>query len=300
MLTRSSWLHLRIPFSYFLLPVYLFSLSTSPNLNESRMLWVFIILHLFLYPASNGYNSYFDKDEESIGGLKTPPPVNKGLYALALLFDGLALLFGLWKINIVFTLMLLVYGLISKAYSHPAVRLKKYPILGWFVAGLFQGFFTFIMCYIGINNFSLENILNPHVMLPALLTSVMLWGNYPMTQVYQHKEDLKRGDITLSIKLGIRGTFIFTGIVFTLAITGFLFYFIEFFSMKYAVHFLLALVPVLIYFVFWFLKILKKESNANYKYLMGLNFISATCLSGFFIYFFLDSSQVLQAVQGGY
>ncbi len=300
MLTRSSWLHLRIPFSYFLLPVYLFSLSVSPNLNESRMLWVFIILHLFLYPASNGYNSYFDKDEESIGGLKTPPPVNKGLYALALLFDGLALVFGIWKINIVFTLMLLVYGLISKAYSHPAIRLKKYPILGWFAAGLFQGFFTFIMCYIGINNFSLENTLNAHVLLPAILTSIMLWGNYPMTQVYQHKEDLKRGDITLSIKLGIRGTFIFTSIVFMVAVAGFIFYFLEFFSMKYAVHFLFALMPVLVYFTFWFFKILKKESNADYKHMMGLNFISATCLSAFFIYFFLDSSQVLQAIMGGY
>src|SRR5687767_5389569 len=107
MLTRSSWLHLRIPFSYFLLPVYLFSLSISPNLNESRMLWVFIILHLFLYPASNGYNSYFDKDEKSIGGLKTPPPVNKGLYSLALLFDGVALLLGFWKVNILFVIMVL-------------------------------------------------------------------------------------------------------------------------------------------------------------------------------------------------
>src|SRR5690349_14747751 len=128
MLSRSSWLHLRIPFSYFLLPVYLFSLAISPNLNEARLIWVFIILHLFLYPASNGYNSYFDKDEKSIGGLRNPPPVNKGLYFLALLFDLIALVLGYWKINALFAIMLFIYGLISKAYSHPSIRLKKMPV----------------------------------------------------------------------------------------------------------------------------------------------------------------------------
>lgn len=300
MLTRSSWLHLRIPFSYFLLPVFLFSLAISPNLNEGRMLWVFIILHVFLYPASNGYNSYFDKDEKSIGGLKNPPPVNKGLYWLALVFDALALILGLLKINLLFTVMLLVYGLISKAYSHPAIRLKKYPILGWLAAGLFQGFFTFIMCYVGINNFSLENCWSAHVLVPAALTSVMLWGNYPMTQVYQHEEDTKRSDITLSVKLGIRGTFLFTAGVFTVAVAGFIFYFIQFFEIKYAYAFLIALFPVLAYFTFWFFKVLKDAGNANYRYTMALNFISATCLNIFFIYFFLESSQVLQAIKAGY
>ncbi len=300
MLSQSSWLHLRIPFSYFLLPVYLFSLAISPNLNESRMLWVFVILHVFLYPASNGYNSYFDKDEKSIGGLKNPPPVNKGLYFLALLFDLIALLLGFWKINALFVLMLFIYGLISKAYSHPSVRLKKYPILGWIAAGLFQGFFTFIMCYVGINNFSIENCWGAHVLIPATLSSLMLWGNYPMTQVYQHEEDAKRGDHTLSLKLGIRGTFIFTAIVFSIAVAGFIFYFIEFFRIKYAYSFLLALFPVLGYFLFWFLKVLKDESKANYSFAMGLNFVSSTCLNIFFIYFFLESSQVLQAIQAGY
>jgi 1,4-dihydroxy-2-naphthoate octaprenyltransferase len=300
MLSRSSWLHLRLPFSYFLLPVYLFSLAISPNLSESRMMWVFIILHIFLYPASNGYNSYFDKDEKSIGGLKNPPPVNKGLYFLALLFDLIALILGYWKISGLFTMMLLVYGLISKAYSHPSIRLKKYPVLGWVAAGFFQGFFTFVMSYVGINNFSLENCWSPHVLIPAILSSVMLWGNYPMTQVYQHEEDAKRGDHTLSLKLGIRGTFVFTAVVFSVAVAGFVFYFIEFFEVKYAYAFVLALFPVLAYFLFWFLKVWKDESKANYTYAMRLNFVSATCLNVFFIYFFLDATQVLQAIKAGY
>src|SRR5687768_12846143 len=138
MFSRSSWLHLRIPFSYFLLPIYLFSLSLSPNFTGPRIGWVFLIMHFFLYPASNGFNSYFDKDEKSIGVLKNPPPVRKGLYYLSLLFDLIAIMLGYLKINLTFAVMLLIYGLVSKAYSHPSIRIKKYPITGWIITGVFQ------------------------------------------------------------------------------------------------------------------------------------------------------------------
>lgn len=296
MFSRSSWLHLRIPFSYFLLPVFLFAVAISPNISEPRLLWVFVILHLLLYPASNGFNSYFDKDEKSIGGLKNPPKVNKGLYYLALIFDAIALLMGYFIINPLFAMMLFLYGMVSKAYSHPMIRLKKYPITGWIAAGVFQGAFTFLMCYVGLNNFSLAASFKAHVLIPSLLTTVVLWANYPMTQVYQHEEDLKRGDQTLSVKLGIRGTFYFTALVFMVATVQFIFYFIEFHQLKYAITFLLALTPVLSFFLFWFLKVRKDETFASYGYAMGLNFISATCLNAFFIYLFLDSSQVLQVL----
>jgi hypothetical protein len=296
MFSRSSWLHLRIPFSYFLLPVFLFSLSMSPNFNGARIGWVFLIMHFFLYPASNGFNSYFDKDEKSIGGLKNPPPVQKGLYYLALLFDFIAVVLGVLKINTEFAIMLLIYGLVSKAYSHPSVRLKKYPIMGWIVTGVFQGFFTFLMCYIGLNDFSILNSLQNNVLIAGAITTIMLWANYPLTQVYQHEEDLKRGDITLSLKLGIRGTFLFSSICFSIAAAGFLYFFNQFYDGKYSVIFLLALVPVMIYFLYWFSRIYTDQLYANHRHAMWLNFISATCLNAFFVYMFLDASQVLQVV----
>lgn len=299
MFSRSSWLHLRIPFSYFLLPIYLFSLSISPNIAGAGLGWVFLILHFFLYPASNGYNSYFDKDEKSIGGLKNPPPVNKGLYYLSLLFDVIAVVLGYLKVNLTFAIMLVIYGLVSKAYSHPAIRLKKYPITGWIITGLFQGLFTFAMCYIGVNKFTIENI-RSNVLIPGLLTSVMLWANYPMTQVYQHEEDHKRGDRTFSLMLGIKGTFFFAAGFFTLAMIGFVWYLTTTFALKYAITFLIVLSPVLIFFLVWFSRVLKNELEADYKKTMWLNFISATCMNGFFIYLFLDSSHVIQALQGGF
>jgi len=297
MFSRSSWLHLRIPFSYFLLPVFFFALSISPNISPTPLLWALFIVHILLYPASNGYNSYFDKDEKSIGGLKNPPPVKKGLYYLSLLFDVLAIVLGYLKINLIFALLLFVYGLVSKAYSHPAVRLKKYAITSWAVAGLFQGLFTFVMCYVAINKFGLEQTFKPSVLIPGALTTLMLWANYPMTQIYQHEEDAKRGDITLSYKLGIKGTFIFAGVTFLVAAIGFVFYFIHFFEASYAWDFILFTSPVALFFMYWFLLVLKDESKANFAHTMWLNFISATCLNGFFIYFLLDATQLIQLFQ---
>lgn len=297
MLSTSSWLHLRIPFSYFLLPVFLFSLAISPNFSAKSLLWTFIIIHLFLYPASNGYNSYFDKDEQSIGGLKNPPPVNKGLYYLSLLFDAIAIILGYLMINLTFALMLFIYGLVSKAYSHPGIRLKKFPITGWIVAGVFQGLFTFAMCYVGINDYSVESIFRFSILVPGTLSTVMLWANYPMTQIYQHEEDAKRGDMTISRMLGIRGTFYFVGITFSIVTIGFILYFNNFFSAKYAWIFLGALFPVASYFFYWLLRAHRDTTKADYSHTMWLNFISATCLNIFFIYLFLNSTQIAQMLQ---
>jgi 1,4-dihydroxy-2-naphthoate octaprenyltransferase len=294
MFSKSSWLHLRIPFSYYLLPVYLFALAISPNFSESGIVWTFIIVHFLLYPASNGYNSYFDKDEKSIGGLKNPPKVTVGLYYLSIGFDVIALFLGFIFISLEFCTLLFLYGLISKAYSHPSIRLKKFPIVGWLTVSLFQGGFTLMMCYIGINHYSFSSVVQPTVLFAGVLATLQLLGTYPMTQIYQHEEDAKRGDHTLSLRLGTRGTFIFVGALFTLTSMGFFWYFVEFFTIQYSYAFFIALTPVIIFFSYWFVRSFTQPEFVNHKNTMRLNFISATCLNAFFIYLFLNNSNLLQ------
>lgn len=280
MLQRSTILHLRIPFSFFLLPVFTFAISQNDNYNYAAIALVFIILHFFLYPASNGYNSYFDKDEESIGGLENPPPVSKELYYTSLAFDLIALALGFF-VNWHFVVMAFIYGLVSKAYSHPMIRLKKYPYLSWIVAGVFQGYFTFMMIEVGLSGIGALSVLKLN--LAGALSSILLLGSYPMTQVYQHKEDGRRGDNTLSLKLGINGTFIFTAIVFIFATAGFLWFFQKYYNWTTALLFQAFLFPVLVYFLLWFFRVLKNERAADFKSTMRLNFISASCLNLFFI-----------------
>lgn len=294
MITTSSIKHLRIPFSIFLMPVFFFALALTPNLNESRLLWVFLSLHLFLYPSSNGYNSYFDKDEESIGGLKNPPKVTKDLYWLSLVFFLIAIgLAGM--INFSFASMIVIYGLVSMAYSHPSIRIKKYPWLSWLIAGFFQGFFTFAMVYAGLSNLGWDVMLKPHILIPGLLTSLMLWGNYPLTQVYQHGEDSRRGDRTLSLVLGIKGTFSFSALVFALSGAAFIWFFLSRNQVDICWVYLGSMLPILLFFLIWFSFIRTNPVKyATYSWAMGMNTISAISLNAFFIYYFLENTQILQ------
>jgi 4-hydroxybenzoate polyprenyltransferase len=294
MITQSSIRHLRIPFSLFLMPVFFFSLALTPNLNELRLLLVFLALHLFLYPSSNGYNSFFDRDEESIGGLKHPPKVTKDLYWLAQAFFLISLLLGAW-INWAFAGMILVYGLVSMAYSHPAIRIKKYPFASWFIAGLFQGYFTFAMAYAGLSDLGWDVLIKPHVLIPGLLTSLMLWGNYPLTQVYQHGEDSRRGDRTISLFLGIKGTFFFSSVLFGMTGLAFTWYFFDRNQIDMIWVFLGAMTPIVLYFLVWFGFVkTNPEKYASYSWAMGMNSISALALNAFFIYYFLQNTQILQ------
>ena len=209
-----------------------------------------------------------------------------GMFLTLLLFPG----------NWTLALMILTYVLVSRAYSHPSIRLKKYGILSWIIAGFFQGAWVVWLVYIGLNDFAFTSIFKAHVLIPGFLASAILWGSYPMTQIYQHEEDGKRGDVTLSMKLGVLGTFHFTAICFSMAVLAYLWYFNAYWQMKYAYHFLLSMTPVLLFFGWWYWQVRKNADQANFSNTMRLNLISATCLGGFFLYFFLNSSQILNVV----
>jgi len=283
---QSTLLHLRIPFSFFLAPIFLFAWSIAGQaVNWQATLIAFVALHIFIYPASNGFNSYYDKDEKSIGGLRNPPPVSRELLVVSLVFDLVGVLLGTlvsWQ----FALALLVYGLVSKAYSHPAVRLKRYPILSLVVIAVFQGAYTFLMSYHAVTGATVAELLSLRVLFPAICSSVMLLGSYPMTQIYQHEEDAKRGDFTFSRMLGIRGTFLYTAVVFGGAIGGFGYYYQRFYSLHDGVMFIVALTPVLLFFLHWLNSALKSPAHANFKNTMRLNATSAVCLNLFYVIFY--------------
>src|SRR5687767_4649060 len=108
MITRSTLQLLRIPFSFFLSPIYFFSLSQVPQINWLKAVLIFFILHFLIYPTSNGYNSYMDMDTESIGGLEKPPPPAKDLFITTIILDILAILLG-FLITPYFPIALLLY-----------------------------------------------------------------------------------------------------------------------------------------------------------------------------------------------
>jgi len=284
--SRSALLHLRFPFSLFLMPVYVFALSQAPVINTYNSLTAFIIWHFFVYPASNGYNSYFDKDEGSIALLKQPPKVDKSLYNISLLLELIGVIMAL-SVGWGFTLAVIIYGILSKLYSHPSVRLKKYPLISFFVIFLFQGAFVFWTSYSAISDSNLSTIWNGNFIIAGLVCSCLIGASYPLTQVYQHEEDSRRGDKTLSILLGIRRSFWFSASLF---IAGILLLLIYWYTLNQIINFYIFIVfciPVLTVFINWFIKVFKDKEQANFHNMSRMTFTSSIAMLLYFLLVFL-------------
>lgn len=271
-LNRSTLQLLRFHFSFFLMPVYFFALTQIVSVNVLKAVGVFFILHFLVYPSSNGYNSYMDRDESPIGGIKNPLQPTRQLYVITIIMDVMAVVLSL-LVSPFFSLGVLLYILASKAYSYRGLRLKKYPIAGYLTVMLFQGGLVFLLVYVACNRS--QQIHFPA--LPIIASSLLIGGFYPLTQIYQHVSDKKDGVNTLSMLLGYRGTFLFTGIVYVLA---FMFLaIIFFFNLEWNQFFLLQIfmLPVFVYYFIWFRKVWKDVTMANYSNTMRMNLLASVC-----------------------
>ncbi len=285
--SRSAFLHLRLPFSLFLLPIFVFALSQSPIINIVPAVAVFISWHFFIYPASNCYNSYFDKDEGSIALLKHPPKVDQSLFPLSLLVELAGIIiavFAGWQ----FTIAVICYGIFSKLYSHPLTRLKKYPIISFLVVFVFQGAFVYWSSYSAISDSNIMIDWNTEYVLAGLVCSCLIGASYPLTQVYQHTEDIKRGDQTLSILLGIKGSFLFSAILF---ISGAIILFIYWQNLEKSINFLPFIVfsiPIGLVFTGWLIRVFKDNRQANFKNMSQMTFTSSLAMLSYFLWIFFS------------
>jgi len=272
MLQRSTLQLLRFHFSFFLLPVYLFALSQVPSPNWGKSILIFLILHFLVYPSSNGYNSYMDRDEESIGGLANPLQPTRQLFITSIVMDIVAIAAGIF-ISPYFMAGIVLYILASRLYSYRGIRLKRFPVAGYLTVVIFQGAVTFWLVYHGAHaNQTL------HVPVSGMLASSLLIGGfYPLTQIYQHDADKKDGVVTISAALGYRGTFIFTGIVYALAFMVLGYHFIS--SLEAMQFFLvqICMLPVLVLFFRWAILVWKDTRNADFKHTMQINWVASTC-----------------------
>jgi 1,4-dihydroxy-2-naphthoate polyprenyltransferase len=283
MLQKSTITLLRIPFSFFLMPVFFFALSQVPVVNYPKAILIFMILHLVMYPASNGYNSYMDNDEESIGMLEKPPRPTRQLFYLTAVLDIMAVVLSFF-VNLIFALCIIANILASRAYSYRGIRLKKYPVIGFLTVIVFQGAITYFMVYFGagLTRDAARFIID----IPwqgMLIASMLFGGFYPLTQIYQHEQDYNDGVQTISYKLGINGTFVFSGIMYALAELALYFYFDSRQQPEHFVILQLFFVPVLVYFAYWWSKVSRNRANANFRYSFRMNIVAALSTNAAFI-----------------
>lgn len=260
------------------MPVYWFALSQTGEININDAILVFCILHLLVYPASNGYNSYMDKDTGSIGGIEKPQQPTKQLFLVTVILDMVSVILS-YFISLYFMIGIIAYILASRAYSYRGIRLKKYPIPGYLTVVIFQGGLTFFLVMHGSS--SDKTLQVPFI--GMLTASLLIGGFYPLTQIYQHKQDKDDDVISISSMLGYKGTFIFTALVYVLAMCCLGFYLIS--SLEQTNFFIIQIffIPILIFFLWWFKKVSANTGAANFTNTMRMNLLASFCSNCAFI-----------------
>lgn len=261
----------------------MFALSSASSIYWEQAIVAFLILHLLIFPSSNGYNSYQDQDTSSIGGLKNPPPISVKLYYTTLFLDILALAASVF-ISFLFALFVLSFVLISRAYSYRHIRLKRYPILGFVTVSIFQGAIVYLMSIIAIENHRNLDFISYEILLAMIISTLFLGSVYPLTQIYQHEADKSDGVITISYKLGYIGTFIFSALLFLLATLCVFLYF--FMAGKVELFFLFQVItlPIIIWFLVWFIKVVQNRKQASYENAMRMNTVTSVCMNIYFLF----------------
>lgn len=167
------------------------------GMQEPADFWFhFFVIHLLLFGGATAYNSFWDRDEGPIGGLRNPPaladwarPASVGLQ-----FSGLILSIPMGLIYMVFyALSMLLFWL----YSHPSTRWKGHPWLSMLAIGVSTGTNSVIFGYLAAGG-----PLSLYIILPAAGAALMILSMYPISQIFQLREDKKRGDRTYVVVNG--------------------------------------------------------------------------------------------------
>lgn len=258
------------------MPVFWFAVSFVNQVNIPNTILAFFIIHFLLYPASNGYNSYMDRDTTPVGGIERPMQPTKQLFVITIILDITAFLLSL-GLSPIFAACLVFYIICSRLYSYRGIRLKRFPIMGYVTVVCNQGCLIFFMVY-----HAAESSYTPIFPISAMIAAGFLIGGfYPITQIYQHQSDAEDKVKTISMMLGKKGTFIFCAGMYGIAFVLLFFSYSN--HLQYFMVIQLFFLPVIFYFIYWLNRVWKYEEQANFKHTMRMNWLASTCSNLAFI-----------------
>jgi 1,4-dihydroxy-2-naphthoate octaprenyltransferase len=179
--------------------------------------------------------------------------------------------------------MVLLFIIMSRAYSYRQIRLKKYPFIGFLTVFVFQGAFVYLMASAAINGIDWPFIFSENSIICMVVSSLFIGSIYPLTQIYQHQADKNDGVISISYKLGYTGTFLFSGFLFSVAVLLLFYYFSLKQQTTALVIFLGMMIPVVYRLSIWFAKVRKDNVNADFDNAMAMNTLTSSTMNLYFL-----------------
>ena len=268
------------------LPVFFFVLAISPNISGDRIGLVLISVFILLIPSANYIAA---NPERKISSERDTKYSLLDIVSLMMVIGAIYLGWLIsWQFNLLQGLYLFTVILISKQKSSISVDFK------WFIARIFQGLLLYAIIYLGLNQYSFNNLLRIHILLFSSLSTLIIITSLYISSLCDYyllnEDDMENRTLPIKIILLLIGLLL-------LAYGGF---FTSTYHWRYAGYFSLAVLPAILLSINLIRKIQSVKAVTLHVTLYWLNTVLALGLVIFFIYFFLDSTQVIQAILGGY
>lgn len=177
---------------------YLLGGVLAGALNWQAYLLQYLNVHLLLFGGATAYNSYWDRDEGPVGGLRHPPPMARWMLPASLGVQGVGWALS-WLSGPAFAATYAASMLFFWLYSTPHARWKASPLLSLAAIGLSTGAGSLLMGYFAASPAGVEWRVAGAAAAGVVL---MILSLYPLSQVYQVEEDRKRGDRTFALAYG--------------------------------------------------------------------------------------------------
>lgn len=181
----------------------------SSTMHWPDYLLQFANVHLLLFGGATAYNSYWDKDSGPIGGLKDPPEMTVWMWPASLALQFVGLLIALQQ-SILFSLVYALSMLLFWLYSSPLARWKGKPLRSLIAIGISTGTNSLLLGYLAASS----GAISWPVVSAALGVALVVLSLYPLSQIYQLDEDMRRGDRTFAARYGFMGVLRFFEIAF--------------------------------------------------------------------------------------
>jgi hypothetical protein len=268
--------------SFYLLPIFFFVLSMSPNMSGDRIGLVLVSVYFLLVPGANYLNERLRKLRSS--NIKFTYSI-KDFIAAIILFG--AFYIG-WGISWEYCLVQLIYVILI-VLKEAKEEVQKVGV-SLFLSSAVYGLIFYCLIFIGLNQYSFSILFNTTNIVPALLVGIIIITTFYINEIVL----ISDAEANSTNKLTRVLLYLFSQV---LAFSIYLYVVTE---LMYSAYFALALaIPFLL--IVWDKTKINKNSTENiYRSLATVLWLLPISQTLFFLYYFLERTQVLQAIKGGY
>lgn len=197
---RAFLIHLRLHYQFLILSGAFLAGAVFAGGAAASFIAQFLAVHVLLFGGVTAYNSYWDRDEGPIGGLRAPPPLAPWTLPASWLLQAA----GLAVAALASPASAAVYAgsmLFFWLYSRPGIRWKGRPLLSLAAIGISTGVGGFLLGYLHGG----PRPLGAAPLLAASGTAAVILSLFPLSQIYQVSEDSARRDLTFAARYGVAG-----------------------------------------------------------------------------------------------